>query len=79
MEVINGSGISIFLNVSLKELLKRLEPDGKRPLLMTEEDPESLLRTLYENRIQTYKQATFEIDGLSPSIEDVLKKLNIRK
>lgn len=76
MEIINAKGISIFLNVSLKELLLRNEKQAHRPLLQG--DANEKLRTLYAIRLPVYEQANHIISGNNISEDDILRVLNVK-
>jgi shikimate kinase len=76
MNVINASGVSIFLDVSLKELLSRNEMHKHRPLLQG--DAREKLKKLYHARLTIYKQANHVIQGDAISSEDILHMLNAK-
>mgnify|MGYP002787646556 CR=1 FL=1 len=61
IDVINQSGISIFLDVSVEELAKRVLSNQDRPLLLAadREDQVKRLTALHANRIAVYKMAKF--------------------
>jgi shikimate kinase len=76
MDFIKTNGISIFLNVSPEDLLKRIQKsDGNnRPLIDKKKSNEVLLNELkerYENRLKFYEQADIQIDG-SIDVEQIL-------
>jgi shikimate kinase len=73
--VINRSGISIFLDVPVDELVKRVAKKTNRPLLPTT-DEQSLtekIGKLRANRMSIYKQAQISLED--PTLSDVMEKL----
>ncbi|HEX5170918.1 MAG TPA: shikimate kinase [Cyclobacteriaceae bacterium] len=77
MEVINNSGISIFLNVPVSELLLRMTGNSDRPLLKG--NAEEKLKALYEKRFPVYRQARWVIEGANIVLEDLISKLGPKK
>ena len=79
IDVINESGISIFLHVSTDEIIKRLKPSKDRPLLETTDENERLekLNVLQSKRLAIYQQATVIIQD--PTIEKLLEAVRLRK
>lgn len=77
MEIINRSGTSIFLNVSVEELVTRTSKNHDRPLLKG--DAEERLRALYEKRLPVYNKARIVVSGDKIKLEDILNKLNLKK
>jgi shikimate kinase len=80
IEVINGSGISIFLDVDTSELLERVKEKSDRPLLQNEKDDQALkkkLEALKKERLPVYRQASIILKN--PGVADVLEKLRLRK
>ena len=79
IDVINQTGLSIFLQVPVKELLKRMEQTKGRPLLGTDDpiEKESRLVALYENRISCYRQAKIILQ--EPTLHNVLEAIQFRK
>ena len=69
MEFIKENGISIFLNVDIDDLAKRIykAQTNNRPLLniATESDETIInnIKQLYETRLPFYKQADIQVDG----------------
>src|SRR5687768_14013749 len=59
IDIINNAGISIFLDVSVKELVSRVQNNTDRPLLNNESkvELEEKLKHLLEKRLKIYKQA----------------------
>jgi len=69
MEYIKENGISIFLNVDIDDLAKRIykAQTNNRPLLnIATESEETIInniKNLYETRLPFYKQADIQVDG----------------
>lgn len=78
IRIINETGISIFLDVPVPELIKRLEKDLNRPLLQ-HSDLEQKLTSLRQARINVYQQAQITIEGDSTSVKELLEKLEAIK
>jgi shikimate kinase len=59
IDIINQAGLSIFIDVDIKEILKRIESNTDRPLLrlFDLEAKETKLNTLLASRIDCYRQA----------------------
>lgn len=74
MEIIRQTGISIYLDVSLSELIKRNSKNSSRPLL-TDGNVKDKLSTLLELRAEIYQQATFVLHGNQITVKDVMKLL----
>ena len=72
MDTINETGFSIFLDVSIKELVRRVSNNKDRPLLQSE-DIEKKLTVLLENRLPVYRKASITVSN--PTVESILKKL----
>jgi shikimate kinase len=75
MDAINKSGLSIFLDVPVPELIQRVRENKERPLLLSE-DIEQLrdkLTTMRNNRLACYRQSQITITD--PSLAEVLKKI----
>jgi shikimate kinase len=75
MEVINQSGISIFLDAPVTQLVKRVEKETKRPLLQTSDQKEltDKLENLRASRLTFYRQAKITVEN--PSLDTVLEKI----
>ena len=75
MDIINSSGISIFLDVAVDEILGRLAAFSNRPLLQAEDDQKKKekLETLRANRLAIYRQATITLQN--PTLQDVQEAL----
>lgn len=76
MGVITQTGVSIYLNIPLPELVRRTGDKTHRPLLEGDSVEEKLAALLKE-REAVYKKASFEIAGTSPTLEHVLRALNL--
>lgn len=84
MEVINKTGISVYLNGTPQILMDRLRHSKTdRPLINGKSDPELLefIHDTLEKRNQWYKQARviidFDRDLMVPEIIEVLKNSNV--
>jgi shikimate kinase len=76
MELLNAEGETIFLDVPVGELAKRLEGDIKRPLIQNKEDvAEFVAKHMFERR-PYYSQAKHRISGASISVEELTAVLN---
>lgn len=72
METLNEVGETVYLDVSVAELAKRLEEDTDRPLLKNQGDKmEFIAKHLFERR-PFYFQAKHRIQGDQLTIEDAL-------
>jgi shikimate kinase len=79
MEHINQKGISIFIDVPVEVIHKRLidRRSQNRPMLEGKTDEEVLLflRQKYEERFPYYSKATFTITGENIKVRDILTEL----
>ncbi|MGB1112581.1 MAG: shikimate kinase [Schleiferiaceae bacterium] len=76
MELLNAEGETIFLDVPVGELARRLEGDIKRPLIQNKEDvTEFVAKHMFERRAY-YSQAKHRIAGPSISVEELKAVLN---
>ena len=76
MDLMNAEGETIFLDVPVGELAKRLEGDIKRPLIQNKEDvAEFVAKHLFERR-PYYSQAKHRIAGPSISVGELTAVLN---
>ena len=76
MDLLNAEGETIFLDVPVGELAKRLEGDIKRPLIQNKEDvAEFVAKHMFERR-PYYSQAKHRIAGPSISLEELTAVLN---
>jgi shikimate kinase len=78
MEVINQSGLSIFLDVPVQELMLRLASATDRPLLNAgdDRDKEIKLNALRASRLPIYTKAHIIIEN--PSLEKLLSALRLK-
>jgi shikimate kinase len=79
IDIINQAGISIFLNVPIEELVKRVGGTSDRPLLSAPDQKaltEKLTR-LHSDRIAIYNKAMFTL--ASPTLSIVLQALKIKR
>jgi len=60
--LIRKLGLSVLLNLSLENILKRCPPDGTRPLFRDRFSVEKL----YAARLPIYRMSDFEVDGSLP-------------
>lgn len=78
IEVINRTGLSIFLDVSIPELVSRLKSKTDRPLLSNDiSEKEKILRSLREARLGCYRQAKVIIEN--PDVDKVLEAIHFKK
>lgn len=81
MQLINKSGFSIYLDVPLEIISKRLSKESNtRPLLNVK--PDELLAQITEKhhqRFDFYKQAHLTISGANLSVQDILQWLSYVK
>jgi shikimate kinase len=76
MELLNAEGETIFLDVPVGELARRLEGDIERPLIQNKEDvAEFVAKHMFERR-PYYSQAKHRISGASISVEELTAVLN---
>jgi len=72
-QIIMADGISIWLDISLEQVIARLSHDGRRPLATDQKE----LERLYKIRQESYRQANLHLktDGTTP---EQLTELAIR-
>ena len=76
IDLLNVEGETIFLDVPVGELAKRLEGDVKRPLIQNKEDvAEFVAKHMFERR-PYYSQAKHRIAGASISLKELKAVLN---
>jgi len=68
MQFIKNNGVSVFLNVELDDLAKRLykAQGNNRPLLDKSQSEEAVIASIkktFEERLPYYKQADIQVDG----------------
>lgn len=79
-EYMNENGTVIWLDASPAEIMKRLENDSSRPLLISNKNKQ--IEQLYQKRMDLYKQASeFQVrtDGKTTTdiIEEILMKITV--
>lgn len=79
IDVINQNGISVFLDVPLAEITKRVSKKQGRPLLQSNDDKElsEKLRLMREKRLWFYNQA--HITLTDPTTTTLIKALQFKK
>jgi shikimate kinase len=77
--IINETGLSIFLDEPVTELLRRLMQKTDRPLLNTgdKEEKEARLLKLRDARLEFYSQAKIRV--ASPTLQKVMEALRFNK
>lgn len=77
MDVINKSGVSIFLNVALDTLVKHTANRSTRPLLKNENENElrEKLSQIRDARLEIYKRARITLEN--PNLTSLLKALGV--
>lgn len=79
MELINHSGVSIFLDVAPEILYGRLKQQRKgRPLIaqMPDQELQSFVANLLQDRMNFYLLSKLHIKENNPTVKDVLSALN---
>jgi shikimate kinase len=76
MEIINQHGVSVFLNVPVHEIMRRIGLQEGRPLLgsLDLEERENKLNALFEGRIQFYSQAHVTMENAT--VSEVIDAIN---
>lgn len=78
IDVINHNGTSVFLDIPIGEIVRRLEHEDHRPLL--QDGKLKRLEDLRDERMQVYQQAQIIISESSKTpVEDIVKHLAARK
>ncbi|MBS4173449.1 shikimate kinase [Bacillus sp. FJAT-49736] len=77
-ELIKSSGVSVFLQCDIEIIMKRLQNDTSRPLLMNKKLEE--VKALFELRMPYYEEAaSFTIDTsfltVPETVEEILKRI----
>jgi shikimate kinase len=79
MDLINNSGISVYLDVSLEEIYKRIPKNhsGKRPMFFGLDEGEIILKlkNLHTDRETYYRQPKITISGEDISTEHLMSEL----
>lgn len=80
IEVINNTGISIFLDVSVAKLAKRVAEQTNRPLLHAQGNDELIekLQKLRLSRIPFYQQARFSVTN-PITVKSLLDKFELKR
>jgi shikimate kinase len=68
---INRDGLSVWLDVPLEELIRRLPADGRRPLAADRDQ----LERLYAVRTLAYQQAALRLDAGSTPVEGLVEQV----
>ena len=78
ISVINNHGISVFLDVSIDELISRVENSKDRPLLQSTDKVElrNRLEAIRKNRLACYQLATYTVNT-DENIDSILSKINL--
>ena len=77
MQTMNESGTTIYLDVPVEELVRRLEADkaGDRPLLAKVQNRSAYLKELLAKRLKDYRKAKVQLSGTQISVAQVLALL----
>jgi len=82
MSFINQTGTSVFLNIPVSEIVKRLNGEQRklRPLLANVPDDQlqATLEAMLQSRLQFYKQANITVNAASTTAADILKRLQTK-
>ena len=79
-KVIKKNSYSIYLQVNLDNLLKRLKSSKKRPLLNKKQNKRDILENLYNNRRKFYEEADFIVNNDNDKfkvLEKIISELNL--
>jgi shikimate kinase len=77
IDVINKTGVSVFLDVPISTLLDRLKSKTDRPLLSDDlTEKEQKLRSLRDIRLVCYSKAKIKLTN--PDIHEVLKAIRLK-
>jgi shikimate kinase len=79
IDVINETGLSIFLDVPVIQLLARLEKKTDRPLLSAsdKQEMEEKLSVLRSRRLAVYQQAHITVEN--PDLSKLMEVIHLRK
>ncbi len=79
IDIINASGLSIFLDVAIDELVSRVEGEKERPLLRSTDriELEEKLTSTRNKRLKYYQQANVMIPD--PTIDSVYDAIRLKK
>jgi shikimate kinase len=78
IDILNSTGITIFLEVPLPTLISRLSNKSDRPLLKNESEDQlrEKLQSLMDKRLSVYRKSAMTIS--KPSAPKILEKLRIK-
>jgi shikimate kinase len=78
MDVINQSGVSIFLDFSVSVLIERVKNNQERPLLLApnEEELRAKLERMRADRLHCYRKATIVLEN--PTVDALIQSLHAR-
>ncbi len=78
IDTINQSGLSVFLDVSVKELLSRVEEKNDRPLLQSADaqEMEIKLKAIHERRFSCYRRAMLTVTD--PNIDKLVTAIRVK-
>lgn len=81
MNVMNTSGVTIYLDVPVEELLRRLEADKSddRPLLAEAQNRSERLKELLSRRLKDYRKAKVQVSGAQITAAQLLTILSDKK
>ncbi|MDH4092285.1 MAG: shikimate kinase [Cyclobacteriaceae bacterium] len=79
IDLINQTGISIFLHVPVSKLISRLEKGIVRPLLHVQDDKEkeARLNMLQDQRLKCYQQANITVENAN--LTKLIEAIRLRK
>ena len=79
IDVINHNGLSVFLDITVEELVNRISQQSGRPLLSTDDMNEktSRLSTLYHERRSCYQKAKITLEN--PSLPRLLEAVYLKR
>jgi shikimate kinase len=78
IDVINKSGLSIFLDVQVATLVERLKVKNDRPLLGNDlNEKEKILKGLREARLSCYRQAKVTVEN--PDLDKMLEAIHFKR
>lgn len=74
IEILNASGLTVYLQVGLETLIGRLHTSKGRPLLQNGEEREVRLKNLLESRQPVYRKARITVT--EPDLDKILRAIN---
>ena len=72
IDLINKSGVSIYIYTSIDKLEKRLTDDTKRPLIKTDFIKKEFVNELYNKRKVYYKKSKFILSENKNQVEEII-------